>query len=238
MVIAAAGRASTPDALPHAHLMRLPVTAAAALAAVTAFTAPARAQVVGQYALSGCFDGILRWEPTADPRQPAPVFGRIACFGGTATLDVVPLTGGGFPAGATGARLDGALTADISPEFTGAFVGIFALEAAAVDVPQVFWSLLRVRTFVPGAPAPIPFQSISAPLPAGVDPSALGRIAAIAYVEIPTLPNDPAPPGRQSYGVPIIFTPIPEPATAALTAAGLAAAAAVGRRRRGAGGAS
>jgi hypothetical protein len=160
------------------------------------------------------------------------VLGRIACFGGSATLSVEPFPGSGLPAGTLTARLAGALTADIAPEFTGSFVGVYAFEAVAADAPSVFWSLLRVRSFVPGVAAPIPFQSIAGPLPAGADPSALGRIAAIAYVEIPTLPNDPAPPGRQSYGVPIIFTPIPEPATAALTAAGLAAAATVRRRRR------
>ncbi len=212
--------------------MRLSVVAAIAALTASAAPAPASAQLVGQYALGGCFDGILRWAPTADPRAPTPVFGRIGCFGGTAALSVEPLTGTGFPPGATGARLDGALTAELSPEFTGSFVGIFAFEAVAVDVPQIFWSLLRVRSFVPGALAPIPFQSISPPLPAGVDPAALGRIAAIAFIEIPTLPNDPAPPGRQSQGVAISFTPIPEPATGALAAAGLAALAAGARRRR------
>jgi hypothetical protein len=231
------GSSTTPHhAMRHAlrHALRHAAAAAAAvLLAPLAARAQAPSPALGTYAISGCVDGVVRYEPG---RVPSPfVPGRPACFTGAATYSIATFGGGGpFP------RFEGALTATFSPEFTGQFLAVtgsdlfYRYGEAGCEptcpsgggpfgfVGNSFGnaggtSTLAFRTGFPGR------------LPSGGS-SALPNAAAFLFLQW-QLPNDQ--PGDSYLGAAnLVFTPIPEPATVALTAAGLLAVGGAGWRRR------
>jgi hypothetical protein len=77
-------------------------------------------QVLGTYALSGCMDGTLRYDGFT------PVRGQVACFGGTARLELTP-----FDAQFQLLRMKGSITATFDPAFTAAGIHMESATSSA-----------------------------------------------------------------------------------------------------------
>ncbi len=215
------------------HASRHAAAAAAVLLAPLAARAQAPSPALGAYNISGCVEGVVRYDPGA---VPSPyVFGRPACLTGTATFSIAAFGNGElFP------LFEGTLTAAFSPDFTGQSLGIFdsdlfyrygeaGCEPACPSGGGRFGFAGNAFLNV-GGTSTLAFRSgFPGRLPSGGS-TALPNAGAFLFLQW-QLPDD-QPGDAYSRGVSLVFTPVPEPATVALTAAGLLAVGGAGWRRR------
>ena len=216
--------------------MRLRSAALAAGSAVVLALAPLAAdaqEVVASYFARGCATGVVRYEARVS------VFGEVACFAGP--VDFVLLRGAAGP-GVDDLRLVGALTATFNPEFTGqsirAEAGSFLFTLDVDGVPRsvnvgfggsLFGGL--APTWTVGQTAPALFRTAQEPIRPNADYGSIRdlRGGITPFYRLPDAPLGDTGGGRRFE---LTFTPVPEPSTLALAAAGLVAVGVAARRKR------
>lgn len=212
--------------------MRRPVAAFAALAALIFAPldagAQAPAQVLASYTISGCAEGPLRYNfATSRYVQGSPV-----CFGGFTTLTVAPAL---VVPNRIDFRTEGTLTATLDPALEAAFVFVTGSEASILypGCPSGCrggFQLVGASTLLPGTPASLPIFGFAGSL-APDNLGAFQGLRAAVFVEYAV--PDGMSASTISRRVDLTLTATPEPATLALTGAGLLVlAAAAGRRGR------
>jgi hypothetical protein len=216
--------------------MRSRLTAlAAGAAALGAFTpTPATAQVVVEsYSAQGCARGIVRYDGSGG--AATPVVGNVLCVSGPVRLER-QLVGGGA---ADQFRFTGSLAPTFGAEFAGSSVGIdaatFGFTGVRADGSTQTFSMglgafLTTPAFTVGQTGASAFFTGADPVsPATVFAST--RDARGTLFLVYALPGQPGG-GSVRADLSLTLTPIPEPSTFALGAAGLAALGAVARRKR------
>jgi hypothetical protein len=216
---------------------RLPALAAfAAGAAGLSALAPhaAAAQVVVEsYSAQGCARGVVRYDGSGG--GAVPVVGNVLCVSGPVQLERQLLGGGA----ADQFRFTGALSATFGAEFAGSSVAVEAASFGFTGVradgaTQTF--AMGLGAFSP-TPAWTVGQAGAAVFRTGVapvDPAAVFatiRDARGGFSIFYPLPGTPGG-GSSRAELSLTLTPIPEPSTFALGAAGLVAVGAAARRRR------
>jgi hypothetical protein len=211
-----------------------PAAFAAGAAAPGALTPrPAAAPgVVGSYGAQGCARGVVRDDGSGG--AATPVVGDVLCVSGPVQLERRRVGGGA----ADQFRFTGALAPTFGAEFAGSGVGVdaaaFGFTGARADgSTQTFSAGLGAFLTTPavtvGQPGASAFVTGVAPVsPATVFASA--RDARGTFALVSALPGQPGG-GSVRADLSLSPTPIPEPSTCALGAAGLVAVRAVARRR-------
>lgn len=203
--------------------------AAALMLAPLATRAQAPAAFPSTYNISGCIDGVSRFEPGATPSPY--VQGRLACFGGTAALSLVPSL-------SVGRQFDliaeGTLTVDWAPGFEALFVAVGGTHLSATTPACPPGCIGGFHFFAPralnvGAPASLSFRASPGSAPPLDLASVTGLHGGLSFDY--SLPND-LPGDFYTRRATITFTATPEPATVALTGMGGFALFGAARRRR------
>jgi hypothetical protein len=211
---------------------------AAVAATLTVAPAAVRAQeitTIGRYTVQGCADGIVRYAEEVGRPVNRPVFGRVACFGGFADLQLLVTSPPEGPQPFL--RFAPAMTADFTPEFGGA--GAFPVGAdfsyryatlgggtlgggtATLTPPGVSWTV--------GSPAPAAFTTFFEPVARDAILTSIGDVRGRLQIRY-RLPGSTE--STEFTQLSLTLTPVPEPATLVLAGAGLLALGAVARRRR------
>lgn len=183
------------------------------------------------FTVNGCADGVVAFAPQGQ----APVLGRVACFSGTAALRLVVTPDPADPVPQL--RLEPTLTAVFGPEFNGSravgenpfFTFAFERVGGCGVCAGLISGLGAVGTWVVGDGTPRSFVTSYDPLPRGAIIGSLRDFNGVMTLRY-LLPNSPFNEFSNAT-VRFALTPVPEPATVGLVAAGVVVLAAAQRRR-------
>jgi hypothetical protein len=214
--------------------MRSRLTALAALAAGAAGLGTLTAQaVVESYSAQGCARGVVRYDQSGGPATA--VTGNVLCVSGPVQLERRVFGGGS----ADEFRFTGSLSPTFGTEFAGSSVAVeaasFGFTGARPDGSAQAFSMdlgafSTTPAFTVGQTGASAFFTRGAPVRPETVFASLRDVRG-GFSIFYALPGRPGG-GSERAELSLTLTPIPEPSTFALGAAGLAAVGAVARRRR------
>jgi hypothetical protein len=205
---------------------------AAGLGTLTPHTATAQA-VVESYSAQGCARGVVRYDQSGGPATP--VTGNVLCVSGPVQLERRVFGGGS----ADEFRFTGSLSPTFGTEFAGSSVAVEAAlfgftgprpDGSAQAFSMGLGAFSMTPAFMVGQTGASTFFTRGAPVRPETVFASLRDVRG-GFSIFYALPGRPGG-GSERTELSLTLTPIPEPSTFALGAAGLGAVGAAARRRR------